>query len=373
MSVHNDTPTPDLSSKAVVQLQHLAEYLDQIEDRLQSFRAIATRRDDGIDFAFPFGRASFELSNGQVEIRARAGERDDLARIKDLLATAVQVYGKQDSPQIRWTGDFCEETKLPQFREMTVMEITQLTPAMRRIRIAGADLGRFARFGGMHIRMLFPTSRVPQPVWPTLGKNGLAAWPPDDRRPTPRAYTIRRLNVEAGWMDVDFVLHSGDSVGSHWAETALPGSTVGIMGPVGRPVPMDAEWYLMGADETGLPALSRMLETLPASTSGVAFVEVADEGEVIHIDNRTSIEVHWLPRNGTAAGMDKRLVNSVMAVKWPVGLACFGWFAAEAEGASIIRNYWRTELGLGRDQTLAASYWDRMKAGSMATGGLAKA
>lgn len=358
----------DLSSTAVVTLEHLPDYLDQIEDRLQSFRATATRRDDGVDFAFPFGQASFELTRGHVEIRAQAGERDNLARIKDLVATAVQVYGKQDNPEIRWTGDLSTETKLPQFREMTVEQIFQLTPRMRRIRLCGQDLGRFAKFGGMHIRMLFPTDRVPQPVWPTLGANGLAAWPPENLKPTPRAYTIRHLNVEAGWMDVDFVIHPGDSVGSRWAEMAVPGARVGIMGPAGRPVPLEAEWYLFGADETGLPALSRMLETLPEATTGTAFIEVADKDEVIDLDNRTRIDVRWILRNGTPAGRDQRLAQEVMSVKWPSDITRFGWFAAEAEAASIIRNHWRKVLGLGRNETLAASYWDRMKAGPMAGG-----
>ncbi|WP_244467881.1 siderophore-interacting protein [Nitratireductor soli] len=359
----------DLTCEAVLELRHLQAYLDKIEDRLESFRAIASRHDDGIDFAFPFGEASFRLSPGRLAIRARAAERDDLARIKDLLATAVQVYGKQDNPQIRWTGDLSGETSLPQFREMTVEGITQLTPAMRRIRLAGENLGRFAKFGGMHIRVLFPTVRVPQPEWPSLGANGLAAWPSEDRCPTPRAYTIRRMSVDNGWIDVDFVVHPGDSVGSRWAEGASPGSKLGIMGPVGRPIPLDAEWYVMGADETGLPALSRMLETLPAATRGIAFVEVADESEVQDLANPTSIQVRWILRNGVPAGLDERLARSVVAVKWPENSRSFGWFAAEAIPASIVRNHWRKIMDLGRDETLAAAYWDRTKAGAMATGG----
>nr|WP_292661998.1 siderophore-interacting protein [Mesorhizobium sp.] len=97
------------------------------------------------------------------------------------------------------------------------------------------------------------------------------AWPSDDRRPVARVYTIRALDVEKGIIEVDFLIHPGDSVGARWAMQAAPGMKIGIMGPVGRPV-RPASWYLMGADETGLPALARMLETLPAETKGVAFV-----------------------------------------------------------------------------------------------------
>lgn len=166
-------------------------------------------------------------------------------------------------------------------------------------------------------------------------------------------------------MDVDFVTHEGDSVGSKWALEAAPGSKVGIMGPVGRPL-RQADWYVMGADETGLPALARMLETLPSTTAGVAFVEVADEQERQDIANRTRIELNWIYRNGVAAGADERLANAVLSVQWPLGPISFGWFAAEAIAAKRVRDRWRSELGLGRDQTLAAAYWRRGVSGLMA-------
>jgi NADPH-dependent ferric siderophore reductase len=197
-----------------------------------------------------------------------------------------------------------------------------------------------------------------------LGSNGLPAWPSGDRRPVARVYTIRALDVEKGIIDVDFLIHPGDSVGARWAMHATPGMKIGIMGPVGRPV-RPASWYLMGADETGLPALARLLETLPAETRGVAFVEIADDGERQVIDNATGIELRWLPRGGVPAGLDDRLARAVQSAAWPTGSA-FGWFAAEAAAARIVREHWRGTLGLGRDQTLAAAYWRRGAAGLMA-------
>lgn len=354
-----------LTTVAEVKLQHLPAYLDKIEDRLQSFEGKAVRNGSRVDFAFPFGEASFDMEPGRLLMQAQAADREALARLKDLLATAVQVYAKAEAPTIRWQGDHAGETSLPQFREMTVLQVIQLTPLMRRIRLAGDDLERFAKFGGMHIRMLFPTDRVPQPDWPTMGENGLAVWPPEDRKPTPRAYTVRRLDVAEGWMDVDILAHKGESVGAKWAATAAPGQKVGIMGPVGRPVPLDAQWYVMGADETGLPAVSRMLETLAPETRGIAFIEVADEAERQEIANRTQVEVRWIYRNDVPAGHDDRLARAVMAVDWPADLNCFGWFAAEGGAASTVRNHWRVERGLGRDLTLTATYWNLGEAGFM--------
>jgi len=331
-----------------------------------SFQAVPTRQGNRIVFDFPFGQGSFDMEPGRLLMQARSLDREGLARVKDLLATAVQVYAKAESPQIRWAGDLAGEARLPQFREMTVTDVVQLTPLMKRIRLAGEDLGRFAKFGGMHIRVLFPTPRVPKPDWPTMGENGLVVWPPEGRKPTPRAYTVRRLNVAEGWMDVDFLVHDGESVGAHWAMQAAVGQQIGIMGPVGRPVPLDAQWYVMGCDETGLPALSRMLETLSPETQGVAYIEVADEAEWQEIANNTQVEVQWVYRNGVHAGHDTRLADMVLAVEWPQERKCFGWFAAEGHAASRVRNTWRKERGLGRDETLTATYWNLGEAGFMA-------
>lgn len=355
-----------LTCQANVELRNLPAYLARIEDRLESFQATASRADDRIDFAFPFGSGRFDMEPGMLRMSAEAPDRDGLARVKDLLATAVQVYAREEAPVIRWRGDLADDTRLAQFREMTVLDVSDLTPRMRRVRLSGDDLGRFARFGGMHVRMLFPPSSLAEPEWPTLGPNGLAAWPPEGRKPLPRAYTIRRFDVEGGWMDIDILVHPGESVGSRWVSTARPGMKVGIMGPVGRPVPQDAQWYVLGADETGLPALARMLETLPAGTRGAAFVEVADEAERQEIANRTAIDVHWIRRNGIAPGTDDRLARAVLAVEWPDDVATFGWFAGEAQAASLVRDTWRVERGLGRDRTLAATYWRRGTAGFMA-------
>jgi NADPH-dependent ferric siderophore reductase len=359
----NEASVRELACEARLNLRRLPDYMDSISDRLRSFEADASHQGQRIDFCFPFGGASFDME--RLVMRANAADRDGLARIKDLLATAVQVYARDENPEIVWTGDLSGETSLAQFREMVVTDVRGLTPHMRRIRLTGENLSRFAKFGGMHIRMLFPTREMPDPLWPVLGGNGLPVWPTDDRRPVARVYTIRALDVEKGIIDVDFLVHPGESVGSSWAMQADLGMKVGIMGPVGRPV-RQAEWYVLGADETGLPALARLLETLQAETRGVAFVEIANDGERQEIANATGIELHWLTRDGVAAGEDRLLAEAVRSVAWPQNGSAFGWFAAEAAAAKIVREYWRDTLGLGRDQTLAAAYWRRGSAGLMA-------
>ena len=97
----------ELACEAHLQLQHLPNYLDRITDRLHSFNADISQKEDRIDFRFDFGAASFDMTPGSLVMRANSGDADGLARIKDLLATAVQVYAKEEQPQNVWSGD-CE-------------------------------------------------------------------------------------------------------------------------------------------------------------------------------------------------------------------------------------------------------------------------
>jgi len=237
---------------------------------------------------------------------------------------------------------------------------------MRRVTFRGDNLNRFVELGGMHVRALLPTPQVPGPVWPVAGPNGLVAWPDLDKKPTVRVYTIRTLDVAGGTFEMDFLRHGAGYPGSGWAERAGKGDRIGLLGPVGRPVPR-ADWYVLGSDETGLPAISRMLETLPPVTRGLAFIEVADAAEEQPIANRTGIEIRWIHRNGIAAGQDRRLVDAIRAVAWPRQGSRFGWFAAEAALAQEVREFWRIEQGLGRTETLAAAYW-RIGSSGLMTG-----
>lgn len=353
-----------LTSCSEIELSRLPDYLDKIVDRLASYDPRIESTEKRIDFHFAFGQAVFEFPDNGLAMTATAADETGLARVKDLVAVAVQLYAKAENPRIVWTGDLASETRLAQFRLMRVIDVTDVTPRMKRVRLKGDDLARFAMFGGMHIRMLFPTPENPEPVWPVMGPNGLPAWPSEERRPAPRAYTIRQLDIAAGWMDVDFVMHEDHGVGSSWAAHAASGDVIGVMGPVGRPV-KPAKWYVLGADETGLPAVSRMLESMTPDTSGIAFIEVenaAEEQPLVHPDGVT---VRWLHRNGKPAD-ESPLKQLVCDVEWPQGDHTFGWFAGEAAIAKQIREYWRNQLGYGRDQTLVAGYWQKDMTGFMA-------
>jgi len=127
-----------------------------------------------------------------------------------------------------------------------------------------------------------------------------------------------------------------------------------------------ADWYALGCDETGLPAVGRILEQLPQTTRGAAFIEVADEAEHQELRHPPGLTVDWIYRRDVPAGEHRQLLETMAAVEWPRDGSAFGWFAAEQEAARALRSHWRDTLSLTRDQTLVAGYWQRGATGPMA-------
>lgn len=351
---------PDLTCNATLDLPEHDSFLPVILDRLASFQAKvdpATHR-----MTYAFGWLQVTAIGQRVSLQGGAADAAGLARIKDLMATAFRLYARPQTDLV-WQGDLAGDPRLDSFRLMQVETTRRLTPSMQRLRLRGEGLDRFDAFGNMHVRLLLPDPDGPAPVWPVAGADGLAHWPDPSRKPLPRVYTIRQMDAAAGWVEIDVLLHGTHGPGSAWGLSAQPGATVGMLGPLGRPIRRDATQWLMGADETGLPALARLLETLPPHVTGTAFVEVGNPEDRQDIANRTGITLEWLHRGDAPAG--DRLADAVLAQGWPAGDS-FGWFAAEADAARRIRDSWRGTHGQGRDTTLCAAYWKRGAAGLMA-------
>ena len=266
------------------------------------------------------------------------------------------VEGKR--PRFAWTGDGTGITQFPNFREMTVERIVDVTPHLRRITLSGSDLGRYATHG-RHLMLLMPPEGISKPEWPVPGEDGLPIWPSDDKRPQVRTYTVRRLDLVSGTFDVDFVLHGDQSVGSLWAMKTRPGDVVGVRGPIGRPI-KEADWYLLVGDETALPVIARTLEELPANARGIAFIEVADKSEEQPIHYDAGIELRWLHRNGAEPGTTSQLVDAVRSVEIPAaGTRIHAMAGVEYTAFKAIRRYWRDELKLDKKDVLPVAYWRR--------------
>lgn len=320
------------------------------------------RSEGGWRVAHAFGQVALRSQGGGFEILLEAADRTSLAYLQLGLTYRLSTLDRRLQPD--WESDNKPGMLLPYFREMRVVSVTDVTPRLRRVRLAGEDLARFAR-DGLHVRLLFPPEGAERPVWPRIGKNGDAVWPEDEDRPVARVYTIRRIDVARGLVEIDMVLHGGDDYpGAGWAARATPGDIVGMTGPGGGGVPKARKLVLLG-DETALPAIGRILENLPEEAEAVARVEIADAAEIQPLETRAALDFAWLPREGRPAGSTDLLPEALKSLQLHGDDPdVFVWAGCEFSAFKTIRRHLRTVLRLPRAQHLAVAYWRRGSAGA---------
>ena len=135
-----------------------------------------------------------------------------------------------------------------------------------------------------------------------------------------RNFTVRAHRPGAMEVDVDFFLHGDLGRAAAWAAQAMPGETAGFAGPrLHWPPDLDAAWTLLAADETGLPALLAILETLPPGHRTIALAEIHDDDERQAVDCAADLDLRWLSRGGRPPGTTGVLADAVAALTPPPG------------------------------------------------------
>jgi NADPH-dependent ferric siderophore reductase len=352
-----------LSAETLIPLSAPLQVMSDLRDAFGEFGEIA-----GIDSAwsaaFDIGKTSAHLRENGIAFRVEAGDDTSLAFLQWSVAEHVVGLASGETPDIVWHGGTMAGAPLPYFRELTVVRAVQVTPKLRRVTLKGHDLARFAR-DGLHIRLLLAPRPGVTPVWPVMAADGRQAWP-EGERPVLRVYTLRRIDVGAGEVDIDFVLHEGDTMpGARFGAEAQPGMVVGMMGPGGSTI-KPAPRYVFAGDETGLPAIARMLEELPEGVAATVLLEVADIHEIQELPARENVEVRWLPRDGLQGGTTVSLADAVVALdETALNADTFVWAGCEHAAARTIRKFLKQDRQHPRDRYLVAAYWRRGQAGEI--------
>lgn len=246
-------------------------------------------------------------------------------------------------------------------RLLTVKKVVRLTPRMVRITFSGDLDGFVSAAADDHVKLLFPLPGSTEPVLP----KGPPGSPEAAQGPAPiaRDYTPRRYDVAAGELDIEFVLHS-EGPATTWAEQVQPGQTLGVGGPRGSfVVSGDFDWYWLIADETGLPAIARRLQELPANATVFVIAEIEDARDEQVFQSPAHVNVTWLHRNGRAAGSAELLRQAISQFKLPTQSG-YTWIACESNVARELRQHLLRERGLDKQWVKAAGYW---KVGASAT------
>ncbi|MFB6441669.1 siderophore-interacting protein [Streptomyces sp. NPDC056411] len=261
-----------------------------------------------------------------------------------------------------------------------VTDVARITPHMVRISFAGEGLDAFPTWPDQQLKLLFPRPGQSTPRLPEASAGGDAMrWYqaylalPEDERPWMRSYTVRSYDPQRHWLTVDFVLHGAagpdgpagapeSGPATRWAAAAAVGDTLARYGPsadYARPLPTaSADWLLLAGDETALPAIGSLVESLPPGTRALACIEVDGAADEQTFTTRADLTVHWVHRDGAPPGGGEALPAAVRALSFPAG-APFVWLAGEAGTVRTLRRHLVAQRGLDKRQIDFTGYWRR--------------
>jgi NADPH-dependent ferric siderophore reductase len=345
-------------ARAVIDFPALPRYLGTLLNSFAAHNMELHPQEDGHLIVSSFGRAHLRAGPGGLELQVEAAEPAAFNRLKHELTGLLDFVTRPENLKIVWTGDTAGATLPTDLRVLTVRQVQDVTPRLRRISFTGDDLARYAVPDQIHCRLLFQGKGVIDPQWPSLEDNGRIVWPRGGQLQS-RIFTIRHIDPAAGRLTIDFVLHDGTGPGTSWAKAATPGDIVGILGPAAYG-PKPADWYLLAGDETGLPGIARILEGLPRLAGGIALIEVADTADRQEIAAPPGFEIRWLYRGEAGPGTTTLLADTLRAVKLPPpDSGLFAWIGAEYSAFRDMRTYLRSEVGLPSCALVAFSHWRR--------------
>ena len=224
-----------------------------------------------------------------------------------------------------------------------VRAVSRLTPNMIRIIFGVTEPDTFASSGFADERLAMAS---PSPTG--ARRTGMS-------RSEQRSYTVRAWDEVTGDLTIDFVVHAG-GVAAQWALRAAPGDVVQVSDALGwYDPPEDCEWQLLVADMTGLPALGRIVENLPAGSRAHVIVETIDAADWQELESAAEVSYEWL--SGTGHGLAPSvLASAVRRFEFPAGRG-YVWFAGEAAESRVVRKYLRRELGWPVERFEVLGYW----------------
>ncbi|SDG52338.1 NADPH-dependent ferric siderophore reductase, contains FAD-binding and SIP domains [Sinosporangium album] len=289
-----------------------------------------------------------------------------------------------------------EEIPSQRVFRVEVMRAVRLSTSFIRVTFTGDDLRYFADNGyDQRIKVVLPHAEGGFHHFPENGRDWYQRWRalPSERKNQFRTYTVRAVRQDQAQVDVDFVLHGDSGPASRWVARAQPGAPAILVGPNAaygavhgglewRP-PAEATSVLLAGDETTVPAITNIIETLPAGVRARVLLEVPAADDALPIAAGPDVEISWLAR-GTAAhgellvpavrqaalsvavagsGADKTLndVDVDTDILWevpdPQNGTFYAWLAGEAGVVKTLRRYLVQELGVDRRAVAFMGYW----------------
>jgi NADPH-dependent ferric siderophore reductase len=248
--------------------------------------------------------------------------------VTDALPQSVRT--QLEDPFAELTGPLAAARRLA----FEVVESVLVSPSMQRIQLTATELAGFRYEPGQDVMLL------------------VAA---DGRRPVRRRYTIRSLDLDTLTLTLNIVRHA-DGPGERWIRAARPGDRIEGIGPRGKiTTSPDADWHLFMGDESAMPAILAMTESLPGDSDATLVIEIpgSDDEQELLAPARTRLT--WLHRLGRRAGDPALLEAEAGEIEMPPGRG-HAYLFGEASVVLRLREILAAR-GVLQDQISPKAYW----------------
>jgi len=245
----------------------------------------------------------------------------------------------------------------PDFVVASVVSTRLLNSRMRRVVLTGDRMDSLVPAQpAASIRVVVPSpgrTHLVIPEW-----NGNEFLLPDGSRPSLRTFTPQPVPGDSSRLVIDVVVHEGGAV-SDWAAVATPGDRAAISGP-GRGYEIDpsARSLLVLGDESALPAIGQLIESLPADVAVEVHVETTDPAAETELPDRDGLITTWhlLPTD-EAPGKTLVEVAAELAARSELDELRRIWAAGEAASMQAIRKLMFGQQGMPRAHATIRGYW----------------
>jgi NADPH-dependent ferric siderophore reductase len=249
--------------------------------------------------------------------------------------TVTESASRLDDPFAQLTGSLASASRW----QLEVSSVRELTPNVRRVELTAPNLGTLEYQPGQDLMLLVAV---------------------DGNRPVRRRYTIRELDRARDAVVIDVVMHGGGP-GEQWIADAKAGDTIESIAPRGKVFPAQGmDWHLFVGDESAIPMVSAMIESLPAACQSLVLLEVPESADQRPIQGAGPVRTVWLARDGRPAGEATELARAVQETTLPPGRG-HAYIAAEAKVVLALRDELAAR-GLPPERISPKAYWGRGKA-----------
>jgi uncharacterized protein len=98
------TPSGQLSSRAVVQVDRPSPYLKQLCKHFRHRQEVTFTDTEGT-LTFPYGSCELTAAEATLTMVATAGDAEGLARVEEVVGGHLERFGRRDSLSVTWTRE----------------------------------------------------------------------------------------------------------------------------------------------------------------------------------------------------------------------------------------------------------------------------